>query len=108
MEDSNNSHAAVIPPPSRYSGKLKVLINVASNVPSARPTESKIWSARGLPPLARWYTSSEERSGPKFNRRAMAETAVAEAYFSTQPVLPQPHGYPLGEVVMWPISPAIP
>src|ERR1700681_1548878 len=89
---SNNSQAAVIPPPSRYSGKLKVLIRVASKVPSVIPTDSKMAWARGLPPFARLKTSSEDRSRPRFIRRAIAETAVAEPYFSAHPVFPQPHG----------------
>ena len=41
-------------------------------------------------------------------RAAFAETAVADAYFSRHPAFPQPHGYPLGETVRCPSSPAIP
>src|SRR6185369_9316781 len=92
MGGSNNSHAAVMPPPNRYSGKLKVLIRDASSVPSETPTHSKMAWARSLPPLAKWKTSSDERLWPRFIRRAIATTAVADAYFSTQPVLPQPQG----------------
>src|SRR5262252_6519598 len=88
----NRSQAPVIPPPSRYKGKLKTLISVASRVPSEVPAASYIILARSLPPVARWKTSSAERSCPRLSKRAIAETVVAEAYFSAQPRLPQPHG----------------